>query len=71
MVEVDQSTAILTGVSFPLIKDVFFKSQFLHFDEIFKGLTPVVESRITGMRIPKFGEMDTARILVAIHAKID
>jgi hypothetical protein len=71
MVEVNQSTAILTGVPFSLIDDVFFKPQFLHFYEIFMGLTPVVESRIPGMRIPKFGEMDLARILIAIHAKID
>jgi hypothetical protein len=49
MIKADQSPAVYTGVSFPLIEDVSFKSHFLHFYEIFKGLTPVVESRITRM----------------------
>jgi hypothetical protein len=71
MIKIDQSPAIHAGISFPLVTEIILKSHFFHFFEIIGNLPPVIEFRVSGMRIPQLREMDLTCKLFAIHAKID
>ncbi len=70
MIKMDQSPAILAGIFFSLVTHIIFKSEFFHFSEIFGNLSPIIEFRVTWMRIPQLREMDLAWVLPTINTKI-
>jgi hypothetical protein len=71
MVKINLSPAFRTGISFLLVKDIHFLSEFFYFSKILSDLMPVLESWVPFMRFSKFGIMYLAGKFATIHTKIN